>query len=396
MKKLFTIVLVLNLTIGLCAQNFLINHLNYNVTSSTPPLTVEVGSNSYYGASSLIIPETVTNNGVTYSVTSIQDQGFAGSTNLTSVNIPITITIIGSGAFGNCNSLTSIDIPSSVIAIRDDALNSCSALTTINVDVNNPNYSSQNGFLFNKDKTIFLQYPMGKQNTTFTIPENVTSIGYAAFRSCVNLKSIIIPNGVTSIEPFVFDGCTGLTNIVLPENVMTIRDCAFRNCRNASSITISGSVTSIGQLVFESCLSLNSIYCNNPIPSNIVLQNNTFTNIVDKNKIILYVPVGSKTLYQAAPQWGTFTNIVEKEMTSVTTVISKNIKLYPNSTKDKFHVSGLTTQASLHILDLNGRLLFDKSIVNDENVSIGSLPHGLYLVKISIPEGMIERKIVKN
>jgi len=162
------------------------------------------------------------------SVTSIGPGAFYGATGLTSINIPESVTSIGRVAFENAIGLTSINIPASVTSIGDFAFVS-SSLQSINVDQNNLNYSSIDGVLFNKDKTILIQYPGGKKTDLYVIPASVISIGIYAFENATGLTSINIPESVTSIGDFAFFNATGLTSIVIPASVTSIGQCAFTN-----------------------------------------------------------------------------------------------------------------------------------------------------------------------
>ena len=85
-----------------------------------------------------------------------------------------------------------------------------SSLTFIDVGINNPNYSSEEGVLFNKDKTILIRYPSGREDKTYTIPDSVTQISEQAFEGCISLTSIIIPDSVTRIGRDTFKNCLGL------------------------------------------------------------------------------------------------------------------------------------------------------------------------------------------
>ena len=103
------------------------------------------------------------------------------------------VTSIGFSVFGGCDRLTSVTIPDSVVGISEGAFfnpstSGCSSLTSINVDVNNNNYCSDNGILYNKAKTKIICYPSGKAGTNFTIPNSVTSIGRYAFFECGNVN----------------------------------------------------------------------------------------------------------------------------------------------------------------------------------------------------------------
>lgn len=175
------------------------------------------------------------------------------------------VTTIGFFAFFGCRELTSITIPSSVTTIAVDGFSSCTSLERIIVDGQNTSYGSIDGNLFSKNKKTLIKYAAGKNDPTYTIPADVTSIGDQAFSSCHNLTSITIPNSVTTIGDSAFFDCDSLTSITIPNSVTSIGDQAFYSCHDLTSITISNSVTTIGNSAFSDCDSLTSI----TIPSSV-------------------------------------------------------------------------------------------------------------------------------
>ena len=193
------------------------------------------------------------------SVTSIGSGGFAGSS-ITSVVFSGTSTLatIGGSAFQSIPTLTSITIPASVTSIGDSAFAFSMALTSILVDAANANYSSVDGVLFDKDKTLVVQYPSGISATSYSIPSTVTSIGTSAFRGSI-FSSIIIPPSVTSIGEAAFGG-SQLTSVVFEgtSTLATIGGYAFQSAQ-ITSITIPASVTTIGDSAFGSAMSLASV-----------------------------------------------------------------------------------------------------------------------------------------
>ena len=193
-------------------------------------------------------------------VISIGAGAFDDCTGLTSITIPSSVTSIGEGAFEDCSSLTSITIPNSITSIGNRAFDGCTGLTSINVASDNNYYSGINGVLFNKKKTELIRYPEGKSQTSYTIPNSVTSIGDYAFEGCGGLTSITIPDSITSIGYWAFHGCGGLTSITIPNSVTSIGYGAFWGCSGLTSITIPNSVTSIGIRAFDDCSGLKDVY----------------------------------------------------------------------------------------------------------------------------------------
>ena len=193
------------------------------------------------------------------SVTSIGDYAFSGCDSLTSITIPNSVTSIGLMVFEDCKSLISVTIPDSVTSVGDYAFHGCTSLKNIEVDGENEYYKSIDGNLYSKDGTMLIQYAVGKQDTSFTIPDSVTSIAKNAFFKCISLTSIIIPGSVTSIGDYAFSGCDSLTSITIPNAVTSIGNNAFSSCDSLTNITIPDSVTSIGYSAFYACISLESI-----------------------------------------------------------------------------------------------------------------------------------------
>ena len=197
-----------------------------------------------------------------YSVT-----GYSGITTSDKVVIPDKyndgtngehpVTSIGSSAFVNCGSLTSVTIPNSVTSIGYAAFG-------------------------------------GSGLTSVTIPDGVTSIGDYAFNRCKSLTSVTIGNSVTSIGYYAFDGCKSLTSVTIGNSVTSIDGGAFQGCSSLTSITIPNNVTSIGVEAFDSCDSLKQLILFRSTPP--TLDSNAIPTTVQS----IYVPRSSKAAYQAA------------------------------------------------------------------------------------------------
>jgi hypothetical protein len=148
--------------------------------------------------------------------------------------------------------------------------------------------------LFDKEITTLIRYPAGKPDEQYSIPNSVTTIGGYAFEGCTNLKSISIPNSVTKIEDRAFEGCTNLKSISIPNSVTKIGNGAFKGCTNLNSISISNSVTTIGYIAFSGCISLNSIIITSTVTCiNFSLESSDPKEIICKAIVPPIIKVGS-------------------------------------------------------------------------------------------------------
>ena len=267
-----------------------------------PPTLTAIGRSAFNrctGLNSINIPSTVSSIGyaafrlcnlnsvnLPSSVTLIDTLTFSGCSNLTSITIPSAITFIGNSAFSDCVKLESVSFESSssLTTIEARAFLFCTALNSfeitpnvtsigyiafsgtnanIIVDSENTSFSSVDGVLFNKEKSEIIYVPSMKSGS-FEIPSTVSDIGADAFYNCSQLNTIIIPASVSSIEPWAFEGCSGLSELYV---------------YSATPVDLSAS---------------DSVF-----------------NSVGTDRCTLYVPSGSKALYQEADQWRDFVNIQE-------------------------------------------------------------------------------------
>ena len=162
-----------------------------------------------------------------------------------------TVAGLGSGAFEDCTSLVSVKIPDTVEYINYNVFCGCSALKSIEVDANNSEYSSENGVLFNKKKDAIVAYPMGKEDTSYVVPDGVLEIGMSAFQGCSKLTNVKLPDGVEIIDDFAFEFCYGLESITLPDSITYIGNSAFFYCISLKNIIFGNKIEYLGSAVAD-------------------------------------------------------------------------------------------------------------------------------------------------
>lgn len=279
-------------------------HVYENVASVTYE---EYGSvSNYAGLTSAVVPEQIIHDGVTYTVTSIEDNAFRHCASLASITFPSTLTSIGSQTFYGCSSLASIIIPEGVTQLDSHLFQGCSSLVSVTLPSTLKNIGYCNFYGCSSLASIVIPegvvsigdnafescsslasvtLPSTLQTIggrafagngaleSIVIPEGVTGLGWEAFADCDTLASVTLPSTLKAIGNSTFTDCNALKSVVMAEGIKSIGELAFCYCFSLTAITIPNSVTSIGASAFESCHALASVVLPNSLTT---LENKVF------------------------------------------------------------------------------------------------------------------------
>ncbi len=184
------------------------------------------------------------------------------------VVIPEGVVTIGGNAFADCESITSITLSSTVSKFDHHIVQGLSepgpyiksdTFVKITVDDNNPEYSSLDGVMFNKDMTALIYCPVGRAGK-YIVPDSVTTIGERAFENCAKLTEVVIPDSVTSIGESAFQGCSSLAGVTLSNSITNIPCRAFDSCSSLSTVAIPEGVTYIAEYAFAECSEMAEVF----------------------------------------------------------------------------------------------------------------------------------------
>lgn len=284
MKKLYVFSLLLLSCLTASAYDFMVDDIYYSIIGDDE-IEVTSGDNKY--TDDVSIPSTVIYEGITYHVTRIGRNAFAGCS-IKSVDIPEGVTKIDEWAFNGCGSLEFLEFPNSLVSIGRWAFYGCSRITSINITRNltdiaynvfaaltslesytcspfNSKYCAVGGILYSKDMTTLVAYPQAAPATSFDIPSTVTTVGDYCLHNCDNLTEVNIPETVTKFGMNIFSGCDNIESIYVPDGVSKMGVTVFGQCPKLSYVHLPASLDSIKSSCFYGCNSLEEII----IPRNV-------------------------------------------------------------------------------------------------------------------------------
>ena len=348
-----------------------------------------VGENAFYEI------ETLTSVSLPSTLTEIGEHAFDGCKSITNLTLPSSLKIIGRQAFSKC-AFSEITLPKDLEDVGKWSFEDCNNLKEIKVNSANAYYSSENGVLYNKDKSELIRYPIGNEATSYTVnsntikigdsafenaanlteivlPEGIESLGWCSFSECINLTKMDLPNSLTEIDAYAFGWCafeqveipqgvkelktllfrnnTKLKSAILPEGIERI-DSLFSGCSSLETVNIPSSVKEIKYASFEKCSSLDYV----DLPDTITkICSYAFNNCSNLNNI--YLPLSLTEIeYHAFEGCSSLSNVYyqgTKEEWNAITIDINNDELL---------------NANIHF---NSNSVLEYDIVNDKVVITG-------------------------
>ena len=277
-------------------ETFQSGDLLYSIISTNPPHVSVVGHVDGENAQGeIVIPETVTYEGVAYVVTEIGHLAFRRCSGLEGVvEIPGTVKIIGEQAFYNCTGLTGLALPEGLLEIQEFAFGNCTGLTGTLVFPSTMTHVKYGAFAncagFSGDlilpnsvvevgNTIYPGYlNMPESVSTFAdcfdhlvLSQSLDTIGPRCFAGCTRLTGdLVLPTGLKAVYAYAFQGCTGLTGLMINDALTSIGSFAFSGCSGIrGTVTIPENV-GVGMAAFEWCSGIEELV----LPHHIVFQSN--------------------------------------------------------------------------------------------------------------------------
>lgn len=258
-------------------------------------------------------------------VTAIGERAFFNNQAVTEIILPEGLLSIGTSAFYNCSHLERVQLPASLNQIDSQAFSLCTSLTEHVLSPDNPYFVVQDGILYNQQQTALNSYPAGKTDPAFSIPDTVTFVTPWAFEGNLYLEQVYVPEGVSEM-PFAFGYCPQLREIQvaegntsfrseegvlytkdgqtlvfyppnregdyfdIPQTVQQVESNAFFGSRYLTKITVPEGVSVLNVFVFKEVQQLRELY----LPASITMIDSTaFTGAASLPTI--YTPENSVT-----------------------------------------------------------------------------------------------------
>lgn len=299
-KNLFAMLCSVMFVQAYAGVDFVIDGISYEITdATTKEVQVVAGENPYVGK--VVIPETVTYSGQTYSVNGCERRAFEKGSDITEFELNCAgqvgflnafpkLTLMKIGKFLESYSIRYMEAP---------------VLKEVLVDDNNPNMCDVDGILFNKKMTTLLIFPGSHRFEEYTLPSTVTDF---KFSYCQNLKKVTVNSG----RWIKFTSCPALEEVIFGDDspITGISKGDINGCENLKRLTLNSSITTVGTAAFTECPNLEWIHLKSEVPPTCQKSSYDEEYLEIPRNCILYVPENSRSAYMDADGWRNCLNIL--------------------------------------------------------------------------------------
>lgn len=348
---MFISIVMAMICLGTQAYDFTAGGLCYRITDQVNyKVAVTRGEVKYQG--NVIIPSTISFNGQTYSVETIDESTFNECKDLTSLTIPNSViqigaymcsqctalqsVVFGNGlksiaryAFSGCSAIQEITLSSNIETISENAFEYCTNLSSVHLDDNLVTIGTSAFEMCKNLKSISVSSKVRRINKwafkdcinleNVKLQDGITMMGDEVFNGCEKLSAIVIPNSVLEMGGFFFYGCKSLTVVKIGNGVIRIPRYAFADCKRLSTVTLGSGVQELGENIFNDCKALSSITILNPTPPSMYPESDTWHYPFYNQDATLFVPQTGLEAYKNDAEWKKF-NIKTYEGISYLTI----------------------------------------------------------------------------
>lgn len=269
MKKLLLSAFAV-MALSASAQTFQVDGLQYTVTDATQKTVNLAKPSKAYAIENVVVPATVTFDGITYSVTGLADQAFMSNTTLKTIKLPDGLKSVGVQAFQGASNLTTVTFGTGLEEIKDKAFFTCTGVTEL------------------------------------VIPNTCKSIGLWGLRGMSALITLVLPEELEAIPEGMCWANSKMKGLTVPDKVKYLGKSAFANCSQLDTIQLGEAVDSLGPSAFAYASGCKKFICKPAVPPTLADEKSIVTTVT---KTELYVREKSLEVYQKTAPWSTFTTI---------------------------------------------------------------------------------------
>lgn len=167
----------------------------------------------------------------------VGDEAFKGCSKLTTLTLPDNASTLGKSAFAKSTALQTLHLGKNVENFDAAMVTDCPSIQAIYVTEGSEFLFSDNGVLYNGDKSVLICYPISRETTVYTVQDTVKVIGSSAFLENTSIQEVVLPAGLIEIRAHAFDYCSNLKTVHIPNTVTLIDESAFYHCSYLSELT---------------------------------------------------------------------------------------------------------------------------------------------------------------